>query len=50
MDKDSLFEEDRSDKIKINILKLKEKLDSAIKKEEYELAAALRDKINQLEA
>ena len=37
------------DIIKISISELKEKLDIAIEKEKYELAAILRDKINKLE-
>ena len=37
------------DILKISISKLKEELDIAIEKEEYELAANLRDKINKLE-
>ena len=52
VDEDTLLKEkhNRNKNImKISILELKEKLDIAIIKEKYELAAILRDKINKLE-
>ena len=52
VDENTLLKEkhDRNkDVMKISILKLKKKLDIAIEKEKYELAAILRDKINKLE-
>lgn len=52
IDEDTLIKEEynkNKESIKISILELQEKLDTAIEKEEYELAATLRDKINKLE-
>lgn len=52
VDENTLLKEKHNrnkDIMKISILKLKKKLDIAIEKEKYELAAILRDKINKLE-
>ena len=52
IDEDTLIKQEynkNKESIKISILELQEKLDTAIEKEEYELAATLRDKINKLE-
>jgi protein-arginine kinase activator protein McsA len=47
--KNSIKKSFLEERIKIRILKFKEKLKKAIKKEEYEIAAILRDKIINLE-
>ena len=43
-------DEPKEKKINISLEGLKEKLKSAIEKEEYEIAARLRDKISDLES
>jgi protein arginine kinase activator len=40
----------RSSKKQIDLLKMRQQLEAAVKAEDYELAAQLRDKINQLES
>ena len=51
IDKDIFLKENKNKHIsEISISKLKEKLEIAVEKEEYEYAATLRDKINKLES